>query len=181
MDYVAVNADAALIKGMPVLGWVDSSHVMAGTRAAPCLSIAGCVARPAHFHDMTAAATLAMLSLSEVTVTFNLGYLMRCADAMEGLKMFAVPLTHTSDIDDKLIPALARLPSPSPFEIRAGEMYEANAFMVPAIAAVAQCTVLCRLSFSVTALVFRTFFGKHVTAADDGCPWRYHALGACQG
>ena len=137
LDFVAVNADAALIKGMPALGWVDSSHVMAGTRAAPCLSIAGGVARPAHFHDMTAAATLAMLSLSEVTVTFNLGYLMRCADAMEGLKMFAVPLTHTSDIDDKLIPALARLPSPSPFEIRAGEMYEANAFMVPPIVGVA--------------------------------------------
>ena len=91
LDYVAVNADAALVKGMPALGWVDSSHVMAGTRAAPCLSIAGGVARPAHFHDMTAAATRAMLSLSEVTVTFNLGYLMRCADAMEGLKLFAVP------------------------------------------------------------------------------------------
>jgi hypothetical protein len=137
LDYVAVNADAALVKGLPELGWVDSSSVMAGTRAAPCLSIAGGVARPAHFTDMTAAATRAMLALSEVTVTFNLGYLMRCADTMEGLKMFSVPLTHTSDLDSKLIPALARLPSPSPFEIRAGEMYEANAFTVPAIVAVA--------------------------------------------
>ena len=63
---------------------------------------------------MAAAATRAMLALSEVTVTFNLGYLMRCADAMEGLKMFSVPLTHTADLDSKLIPALARLPSQRP-------------------------------------------------------------------
>ena len=39
---------------------------------------------------------------------------------------------------------------------------------------------LC-LSFSVFALEIHTFFGKRVTAADDGWPWRPHALGACQG
>ena len=40
---------------------------------------------------------------------------------------------------------------------------------------------LNRLSFRVLALEINTFFGKRVTAADDGWPWRYHALGACQG
>ena len=35
MDYVAVQADASIIKGLPALGWVDSSAVVANTRAAP--------------------------------------------------------------------------------------------------------------------------------------------------
>ena len=37
------------------------------------------------------------------------------------------------------------------------------------------------LSFSGNALEIHTFFGKRVTAADHGRPWRYHALGGCQG
>jgi hypothetical protein len=45
----------------------------------------------------------------------------------------------------KLTPALARAPSPSPFEIRAGELMEANPFEVAAVAAVAAVPAIPRV------------------------------------
>jgi hypothetical protein len=52
-DYVAVAFDAAIITGLPQLGWLDSSAVIAGTRAAPRLSIAGLVGLPAFLYIYT--------------------------------------------------------------------------------------------------------------------------------
>ena len=140
LDYVAVDANAGVVKGLPELGWVDTSSMIAGSRAAPFLSIAGEACRPAHFGAAPSPAIQAMLDLSEITATFTLSFVERCCDALEGLKVFDVPLRHTSDFDDKLLPALARVPSPSPFEIGAGDLYECNAFYVagtPAVAGVA--------------------------------------------
>ena len=45
LDYVRRRVDAAcaVVKGLPTLGWVDSSSVRANTKAVPLLSIAGVV------------------------------------------------------------------------------------------------------------------------------------------
>ena len=41
LDYVAPPVGAAVIKGLPRLGWLDASSVIAGAQAVPFLSLAG--------------------------------------------------------------------------------------------------------------------------------------------
>jgi hypothetical protein len=128
LDYVSVRADASVIKGLPRLGWVASPRP--NEKAAPLLSLAGYLCIPSFFEDEYALASRAMLNLGEVTMVPSLALLDRCADALDSLKMFSVPLSDTKDFEDKLIPALARAPSPSPFALLAGELLEANPFSV---------------------------------------------------
>ena len=47
LDFVAIGADASLVKGLPALGWIDASAAHANTKAAPLLTIAGAVCLPA--------------------------------------------------------------------------------------------------------------------------------------
>jgi hypothetical protein len=136
-DYVAVAFDAAIITGLPQLGWLDSSAVIAGTRAAPRLSIAGLVGLPAFLERLGDPATIAMEQLDEVTMTPSLAFLDRCADCCASLALFDVAFTDTRSWAAQLSPALARLPSPSPFMLRGGDLVEANPFATPAVAAVA--------------------------------------------
>jgi hypothetical protein len=137
LDYVAVSAATAVVRGLPLLGWVDSSAVQANTRAAPLLSVAGCVCLSTYVEDKSSPVGRALLALSELLAVPTLVLLGRCADACESLRMFAVPLTNYDDWVDKLKPALARIPHPSPFILGGGELVEANAFATPAIPAVA--------------------------------------------
>jgi hypothetical protein len=137
LDYIAVSAAAGAVKGLPHLGWVDSSAVLAGTRAVPCLAISACVCLPAFLEDQGSAAARTIRALSEVTMVPTLAYLQRCADTCESLRMFAVPLDNSEVWEDKLSPALARIPHPSPFALAAGDFVEANPFEIAAIAAVA--------------------------------------------
>jgi hypothetical protein len=137
LDYIAVSASSGLVKGLPHLGWKDSSAISAGTRAAPLLSIANCICLPAFLEDQGNASARTIKGLSEVTCVPTLLYLQRCADTCDSLRMFAVPLQRTDIWEDKLTPALARVPHPSPFAIGDGELEEANAFEIPAVAAVA--------------------------------------------
>jgi hypothetical protein len=117
LDYVSVRADASVIKGLPKLGWVPSP--LSNERAAPLLSLAGYLCTPSFLEDEHAPASRAMLTLAEVTMVPSLALLARCADALDSLRMFAVPLSDTKDFEDKLVPALARAPSPSPFAVLA--------------------------------------------------------------
>jgi hypothetical protein len=137
LDYVAVSAATAVVRGLPLLGWVDSSAVQANTRAAPLLSVAGCVCLSTYVEDKSSPVGRALLALSELLAVPTLVLLGRCADACESLRMFAVPLTNYDDWVDKLKPALARIPHPSPFILGGGELVEANVFATPAIPAVA--------------------------------------------
>ena len=136
LDYVAPPAGAAVVKGLPRLGWIDASSAIAGAQAVPFLSLAGWACRPAFIESGTAGEA-AMRALAEVTATFSLAFVGRCLDALEGLGVFAVALDHDAEYDDKLVPALARVPSPSPFALQAGELFEANAFFVAPVAGVA--------------------------------------------
>jgi hypothetical protein len=104
LDFVAVSAAAGVVKGLPHLGWVDSSAIIAATRAAPCLAIAACVCLPAFLEDQgtPAARTIKALGLAEVTVVPTLPYLQRCADACESLRLFSVPIERTDVWEDKL-------------------------------------------------------------------------------
>jgi hypothetical protein len=137
LDYVAVAATAGVVKGLPDLGWKDSSAQVAGSRAAPLLSIAAQVCLPVFLEDPNSPLARTIRALAEVTVVPTLPLLGRCADTCESLRLFAVPLTRSEVWDDKLAPALARIPHPSPFALAAGEMMEANPFEIPAVAAVA--------------------------------------------
>jgi hypothetical protein len=137
LDYLAVSAAAGVVRGLPHLGWVDSSSVIAATRAAPCLAIAAYVSLPGFLEDQGTPAARTIKGLAEVTVVPSLPYLQRCADACESLRLFSVPITRTDVWEDKFSPALARIPHPSPFSIAAGELVEANPFEIPAVAAVA--------------------------------------------
>jgi hypothetical protein len=145
LDYVAVRADATVVKGLPALGWVDSSATRASTKAVPLLQLAGAVCLPAFLGDPTTPTVATMLALSEITLVPALALVQRCADACDSLGMFAVPISRTDVWIAKLTPALARAPSPSPFEIRAGELMEANPFEVAAVAAVAAVPAIPRV------------------------------------
>ena len=137
LDYVAIAVSAAPVKGLPTLGWVDSSAVLANTRAVPLLSLSGAVCLPAFFEDGLAPASRTMLQLSEITAVPSLAFVQRCSEACEGLKLFATPLDHSMDWEGKLVPALRRVPSPSPFAFGAGDLYEVNAFSIAGVGAVA--------------------------------------------
>jgi hypothetical protein len=137
LGYVAVAFDALVVTGLPQLGWKDSSAVVAGTRAAPRLTVAGAVCLPAFLEVLGAAATAAMEELLEITMWPSLAFLNRCADCCASLSLFDVALLNAREWRAKLSPALARLPSPSPFMLRGGDLVEANAFVTAAVAAVA--------------------------------------------
>ena len=72
LDYLAVDVATDVVRGLPMLGWIDSSSMIAGTRAAPALSIAGGICRPAFVEDTGSALGAAMLALSEITSMFAL-------------------------------------------------------------------------------------------------------------
>jgi hypothetical protein len=139
LDYVAVAATAGVVKGLPDLGWKDSSAQVAGSRAAPLLSIAAQVCLPVFLEDPNSPLARTIRALSEVTVVPTLLLLGRCADTCESLRLFAVPLTRSEAWDDKLAPALARIPHPSPFALAAGEMVEANPFEITSASPIELC------------------------------------------
>ena len=136
LDYVAVRADATVIKGLPSLGWINSSSVQPNTRAVPVLTLAGAICLPTFFEDLSLGWAGTMLCLQEITMVPSMALLNRCADACDSLKLFAVPISTESDWSAKLESALPRAGSPSPFALRAGELMEANAFEVAGVAAV---------------------------------------------
>jgi hypothetical protein len=63
MDYVATLATCPAVAGLPMLGWRDSSAVIAHTMAVPLLSIAGVVCLPAFLEEPGAAPTLVRASV----------------------------------------------------------------------------------------------------------------------
>jgi hypothetical protein len=137
LDYVAIGSSATVVRGLPKLGWVDSSVAIANTMAAPLLSIAGCLCLAVFAEDVNRPVARALLALADLLAVPTLALLNRCADACDMLRLFSVPLLERQDWVDKLVPALARIPSPSPFLLGAGELVEANAFATAAIPAVA--------------------------------------------
>ena len=145
---MAPPVGAAVIKGLPRLGWLDAPNVSPGAQAVPFLSLAGWACRPAFIESGTAGEA-AMLALAEVTATFSLAFVGRCLDTLEGLGVFAVALDHDAEFDDKVIPALARVPSPSPFALQAGELFEGNAFSIAPVAGVAGVAGECLAAFRV--------------------------------
>ena len=126
LDYLAVDASASIVKAFPNIDWKDSSALQANTRAAPLLVLAGLVCLPGHLDDLAAPAAQTILDLAEVTAIPTITFLERCADTCDSLGLFAVPLDTTIEFKNKLLPALARIPAPSPFRMAAGDLIEAS-------------------------------------------------------
>ena len=113
LDYVAVDAGASIIKAFPKIDWEESSALVANTRAAPLLVIAGVVCLPGHVDDLATPAAKTILDLAEVTAIPSLAFVERCADTCDSLGLFSVPLDTTVEFKNKLLPALARTPAPA--------------------------------------------------------------------
>ena len=60
LDYLCTPSGAKLVAAFPKLGWLDSSAVVPGTRAAPALAIQGVTCPPAFLDWTSAAAALGM-------------------------------------------------------------------------------------------------------------------------
>jgi hypothetical protein len=136
LDFVAVSSDCLVVSGLPDLGWEDSSAVQANTRAVPLLTAAGTLCLPAFLAKLGDAPTVSIENLGECTVRPTLALLNRCADACASLDLLRQPKRSMREWCTHLSPALARLPTPSPFRLGAGELEEANAFRVAGVAAV---------------------------------------------
>ena len=110
LDFVAIGADASLVKGLPALGWIDASAARANTKAAPLLTIAGAVCLPAFINDPADPAMKVILALREITAVPSLAFVARCADACDSLGLFDIPQRHAMDWEAHLSKALARTP-----------------------------------------------------------------------
>ena len=150
LDYVYAPNGAKLISAFPKLGWIDATSVAPGLKAAPALAIQG-VTCCAAFGDWDGAALRPLLALSELTTSFTLAYMSRAADALEGLGLLDKVYQRHSAFLDAWEVALPRVPSPSPFELGAGELSEPSAFLtggsplIPAVAPVAAIALVGQL------------------------------------
>ena len=80
------------------------------------------------------------LALSELLAGFALGFLGSCADAQASLGVLDKVYEHEGDFLDALELALARVPSPSPFEFGPMDLLERTTFLqggTPAVIGVA--------------------------------------------
>ena len=139
LDYIYAPSGAKLLSAFPKLGWVDASSVAPGCKAAPALAVQGVTCCSA-FGDWDGAALQPALALSELTASFSLAYMSRAADALDGLGLLDRVYHHFQSFLDALEVALPRVPSPSPFELGAGELEELSPFLrggSPGVAAVA--------------------------------------------
>ena len=139
LDYVHVSKQAKMVTSLPRLGWIDASSVAAGHVAAPFRSISAAAAAAA-FADWDAAAMRPALALSELLAGFELGFLGRCADAQASLGVLDKVYEDEADFLDALELALARMPSPSPFEFGPNDLQERTTFLqggTPAVVGVA--------------------------------------------
>ena len=139
LDYIYAASGAKLVSAFPKLGWLDASSVAPGSKAAPALAVQGVTCCSA-FGDWDGAALQPALRQSELTVSFSLAYMSRAADTLDGLGLLDRAHHHFQSFLDTLEVALPRVPSPSPFELGAGDLVELSPFLQggsPGIAAVA--------------------------------------------
>jgi hypothetical protein len=137
LDYVSIPSACLVVQGLPLVGWLDSSAVIASTWAAPLLTLAGSLCLPAFLSRLGHGPTTAIEELGECTVRPSLGLLGRCADACASLGLFDVPKLNEREWTTHLSSSLVRLPTPSPFELALGDLDAANAFRTAAVPAVA--------------------------------------------
>jgi len=148
LDYLYTPGGAKIVSAFPTLGWLDASSLSPGAKAAPCLAIAA-VTIPAAHGDWDGAVLQPLLALSELEAAFELIALSRFADALASLGVLDRAYLDRRAFLDAWEVALARAPSPSPFEILAGEIAVLSPFApagrpavpgraaIPAVAAVA--------------------------------------------
>ena len=145
LDYFATPVGAKLINAFPGLGWIDSSSVVAGTRAAPALAIAA-VTCPAAHGAWGGTLTSAIEAMPDLTACFTPLAMGRFADAEASLGLLDRAYHHSQDFYDALELLLSAqpsvLPTPSPFELLAGDVVVPEPFLAggspatPAVVAV---------------------------------------------
>ena len=135
LDYVYTPGGAKIVSAFPTLGWLDASSISPGAKAAPCLAIAA-VTIPAAHGDWDGAVLQPLLALSELEAAFELNALSRFADALASLGILERAYLDRRAFLDAWEVALARVPSPSPFEILAGEIAVRSPFALAGTPAV---------------------------------------------
>ena len=143
LDYWATPSSAKLVHAFPGLGWIDSSSAMVGTRAAPALLVASVTCPAAHgtWGDAISAPIEAM---SDLTACFTPAAASRFADTLASLDLLDRHYHHSQDFYEALELLLSAVPSPlptpSPFQLVAGDVAVRSPFLSggsPAIPAVA--------------------------------------------
>ena len=142
LDYIYAASGAKLVTAFPKLGWIDASSVAPGCKAAPALAVQG-VTCCAAYGDWDSAALQPLMALSELTSSFSLVYMSRAADALAGLDLLDRAHKHFHTFLDAWEVALPRVPSPSPFELGAGELEERSPFLQAGTAAVPAVAPTC--------------------------------------
>lgn len=116
LDYWACPANAKLVSSLPGLGWVDSSAIVPGTRAAPSLCITAALCPGCHF-DWSAPAFAPALLMPELLVAFTAPAMARAADGLGAVGLFDKTFGDSVKYLEAYAGVLPKLPAPSPLEL----------------------------------------------------------------